>query len=120
MFSWPFWDLGVTRSRTVQAELKIRQAQQQLAFQRREARLNWEKARATLRTLYREIEILIRAVPIARDSYLEAESRYRGGAATSLEVIDAYAAWVDAEVQLAEVTARYRVAQTLATRWGGP
>jgi outer membrane protein TolC len=64
--------------------------------------------------------LLQRIVPEARDSYLEAESRYRGGAGTSLEVLDAYAAATEAAVKLNDVTARYRIAQAVAARWSAP
>ena len=57
---------------------------------------------------------------MARDAYLEAESRYRGGAATSLEVIDAYAASIEATVRLSDAVSRYRISRALAERWGTP
>jgi outer membrane protein TolC len=48
------------------------------------------------------------------------ESRYRGGAATSLEVLDAYASAVDAAVRLSEAISRYRIAQSVVLRWSQP
>jgi outer membrane protein TolC len=75
---------------------------------------------AGLANLYRQIEVLSRAVPDARDSYLEAESRYRGGAATALEVLDAYATSVDGAVRLAQAVGQYRLARAVQIRWGGP
>ena len=69
---------------------------------------------------YRQIEVLSRAMPEARDSYLEAESRYRGGAASFLDVLEAHTAALDASVRLAEAVLRYRVAQALELRWGTP
>lgn len=118
--SWPLWDFGAIRARIAQAEQKLQQARQNLTVQRREARRQWELAESTRRNLYRQIEILSRAVPAARDSYLESESRYRGGAATALEVLEAYAASVDASVRLSQAISRYRVAQALSARWSEP
>ena len=68
----------------------------------------------------REVDLLSRAGPAARDAFLEAESRYRGGAATSLEVLDAYSSAVDAAVRFSDAVARYRIARAIADRWGSP
>ncbi len=118
--SWPIFDFGAIRARIAQADLTLRQARQKVVAARRDAERNWQQARSTLQTLAREIDLLERAAPAARDSFLDAESRYRGGAATSLEVLDAYAASVDAVVRLSDAISRYRIAQALARRWGGP
>ncbi len=119
-FTWPLWDLGGRRARLVQAELALSQASGEEEVRRREARLEWEQAAAAVAGAYREIQILARALPDARDSYLEAESRYRGGAASSLEVLEAHSASVDAAVRLSEAILRYRLAEALASRWGTP
>ena len=87
---------------------------------RRDARLKWEQARSTIEILQREIDLLSRAAPAARDASLEAESRYRGGAATSLEVLDAYASAIDSAVRLSDAMSRYRIARALLSRWGTP
>lgn len=118
--SWPIFDFGAIRARIAQADLTLRQARQKVVAARRDAERNWQQASSTLQTLAREIELLERAAPAARDSFLDAESRYRGGTATSLEVLDAYAASVDAVVRLSDAISRYRIAQALARRWGGP
>ncbi len=118
--SWPIFDFGAIRARIAQADLTLKQSRQMVVAVRRDAERNWQQARSTLQTLAREIELLERAAPAARDSFLDAESRYRGGAATSLEVLDAYAASVDAVVRLSDAVSRYRIAQALARRWGGP
>jgi outer membrane protein len=118
--SWPIFDFGAIRARIAQADLTLRQARQRVVAARRDSERNWQQARSTLQTLAREIELLERAAPAARDSFLDAESRYRGGAANSLEVLDAYAASVDAVVRLSDAISRYRIAQALARRWGGP
>ncbi|HEV2064634.1 MAG TPA: TolC family protein [Thermoanaerobaculia bacterium] len=118
--SWPVWDTGGIRARQAQARIGLEQARRKLEIGRRSSRLQWEQASAALSNLYSQIDVLSRAAPDARDSYLEAESRYRGGAATALEVLDAYAASVDAAVRLADAVARYHVARAVQIRWGGP
>jgi len=120
VFSWPVFDTGGLEARVAQARIGLEQARRRLEIERRSARLQWEQAAAARANLYRQVRILSGAVPDARDSYLEAESRYRGGAASSLEVFDAYAASVDASVRLAETVARYHIARAVEIRWGGP
>lgn len=120
VFTWPLWDTGAARARVTQASLGLQQARLQLEVERRDTRLAWEKARAASDRLHAQIEILSRAVPHAQDSYLEAESRYRGGTATALDVLEAHAAAVDAAVRRSEAIARYRVAQASLLRWGTP
>ena len=118
--SWPVFDFGAIRARVAQADLALRQARQKVEVARRDARLKWAQARSAIETLGREVELLSRAAPAARDAFLEAESRYRGGAATSLEVLEAYSSAVDASVRLSDAAARYRIARALADRWGSP
>ncbi|HEX7253276.1 MAG TPA: TolC family protein [Thermoanaerobaculia bacterium] len=119
-FSWPVFDFGAIRARIAQADLVLRQAKQKIEVARRDSRLKWEQARSASETLRREIDLLVKAAPAAKDASLEAESRYRGGAATSLEVLDAYASAIDAAVRLSDATSRYRIAEALLTRWGTP
>ena len=116
--TWPLWDHGAARARVAQAELGLERAKHNREVQVRTARLQWEEARSTLRNLALQIEVLSRSVPDAHDAYLDAESRYRGGSATSLEVLDSYSAAVDASVRLTDAIARYRIAQALEARWG--
>ena len=106
--AWPLWDRGGLRAKIAEADLGLRSAQTRLEAERRDARLAWTQARAAQEHLFRQIEILSRATPDARDSYLQIESRYRGAAA------------VDAQVRLNEVTARYRIAQAVSLRWSEP
>jgi OMF family outer membrane factor len=119
-FSWPLWDSGAAKARESQAHLALEQSRREETARRRESRLQWERARAARENLLRQIEVLSKASPDARDSALEAESRYRGGTATSLEVLEAFTTSIDAEVRLADATARYRLAEALEIRWGTP
>ena len=120
VFVWNIWDPGAARARIAQASLGLQRSRLQLEVGRRDARLAWEKAHAALGHLYQQISILSRAVPDARDSYLDAQSRYRGGAATALEVLEAHSAAVEAAVRRSDAIARYRVAEAVALRWSTP
>ena len=104
-FVWNVWDPGAARARIAEANLGLQQSRLALEVGRRDARLAWEKAHTALAHLYKQIEILSRAVPDARDSYLDAQSRYRGGAATALEVLDAHSAAMEAAVRRSETIA---------------
>jgi outer membrane protein TolC len=68
----------------------------------------------------RRVELLGRAVPQARDSYLTAESEYRGGAGTAVDVLTAFQAWIDVESASIDAVLAYRDAEAAALRWGGP
>lgn len=120
VFAWPVWDTGAARARTAEASLGLEQARLQVEAEKRDARLNWEKARAARDRLRARIEVLSRAVPDARDAYLQAESRYRGGLASALDVLEAHRAELDAAVLRTETIARYRVAEAVLRRWGTP
>ncbi|HEV8117828.1 MAG TPA: TolC family protein [Thermoanaerobaculia bacterium] len=117
-FTWPVFDFGAIRARVAQADLALEQSRRKIETARRDSRLKWSQARSAMETLGKEVEILNRAAPAARDVFLDAESRYRGGSATSLEVLDAYSGAVDATVRLSDAAARYRIARALADRWG--
>lgn len=120
VFAMPVWDTGGLRARQAEAHLGLEAAQLAAAAEKRDARLNWERSRAALDRLRTRIEILSRAVPEARDAYLQAESRYRGGQASALDVLEAHRAQLDASVLRAETVARYRVAEATLLRWGTP
>jgi outer membrane protein TolC len=119
-FSWSVWDFGAMQARIAQSELSLEEARRRVELERRRSRLEWSKADEARRSLYRSIRLLSRSAPDARDAYLAVESRYRGGTATSLEVLDAYAASIEAAVRLANAVARYRIADATRLRWGSP
>jgi len=119
-FTIPLWDAGVYRARLTQARLIAQQAGDSATVVLRESRLAWQRAAAELTRLYGEVQTRAQTLPIARDSYLLAESTYRGGAGTSLEVLDAYTAWIAANQAYSDAVLRYRQAQAQFIRWGTP
>lgn len=118
--SWPLLDAGVFRARLERANLLTRQAQRRQAFVLRQSRLSWEVADVQRTRVYQQVQLWARNVPLARDASLQTESMYNGGAATALEVLDAYAAWVDANESYADAVLRYRQAEATTLRWGTP
>jgi outer membrane protein TolC len=120
-FTWPLWDAGGTYSaRLAQAQLTAQMAADSAVVVRRLSELAWSRALEQLDDLYRIVELRSRSVPIAHDSYLQAQNLYRGGAGTALEVIDAYSAWVDAQIAEDDAIRDYRQAEAQLIRWGTP
>jgi len=118
-FSLPLFDSGVYAARIAQARLAAEQARQEVRAQSASAERQWSEARQSMARAYEQYEILVAAEPQARDAYLEAESRYRGGTASYLEVLDAFSASVDTAVAAVEAELAYRSAEALVLRWGG-
>jgi outer membrane protein TolC len=119
-FSWPLLDAGGYRARRDQAQLRLAEALAGEIAVRRQARLAWAAARAELTARYAEVETRRRTAATALDSYLSSESLYRGGAATALEVLDAYGIWIAASEAVAGAVLSYRVAEAQLERWGQP
>jgi outer membrane protein TolC len=119
-FNWPFLDFGAYRARLAQAQLVARQTADSAAVVRRQSELEWSRAVEQIADFYRIYDLRARSVPLARDSYLLAESLYRGGVGTALDVIAAYSAWVDAQVAEADAIRDYRQAEARLIRWGSP
>src|SRR5205823_2245622 len=100
VFSWPLYDgvvdarhdAALAREDALKAQAELRRAQQIAAIRR--AFYSARIAEATLPALQR-------AFDAAKENYTQADTRFRGGLATSIEVADAEALLADAEVQLA-------------------
>jgi len=118
LFNLPLWDAGVYRSRVAQADLAQRAAKQNVTATQRGVRLEWQRAAARLRNLLHEVEVRLHTIETARDSYLQAESLYRGGAGTALDVLEAYDAWTNSNQAHADAELRYRLAEADLLRWG--
>jgi outer membrane protein len=118
--AWPVWDKGVYGARLAEARIAAQQTEQIETAVRRQSRLAWRRAVEDLRHAYEEVGTRARTVPVARDSYLQAESLYRGGGATTLEVLDAYTAWIDASDAYARAVLTYHLADAQLERWSTP
>lgn len=118
--AWPVWDRGVYRAHLAEARINAEQAGQVETAVRRQARLAWQRALENLRHAYDEVTTRAATVPVARDSYLQAQSLYRGGGATALEVLDAYSSWIDASNAYSGAVLTYRLAEAQVQRWSTP
>jgi outer membrane protein len=119
-FTVPIWDNGILRARMDEANAALGEARQHKVVVERAARLAWMQAFRGVADLYAEYRARNTAAEAARDAYLQAESLYRGGQGTALEVLDAHDAWIQADQTLLDVTYSYRVAQADLDRWGTP
>ena len=118
--SMPLLDFGWYSGRMAEARAAADQAHQQDVALRRAVQIAWTRATANLTDLYRAYDAQARAADAGQDAYLEAESLYRGGQGTALDVLDAYDAWVQAEQARADGTYNYRVSEAGLIRWGQP
>jgi len=118
--SWPFFDGGVFRARLDRARLEARQALDSELVVKRQVRLSSQSAAAQLARLYQQVQMWNRTIPTARDAYLQTQSMYAGGAATALEVLDAYTSWINANQSYTDAVVRYRQAEANYIRWGTP
>jgi outer membrane protein len=119
-FSWPFLDFGTTAGQIGLSEARVEQARRRLDLASRDARMKWEAAQADVSSLWAQVALRKRAVPEARDAYLAAESLYRGGSGTALEVLDAFTSLTTASEAYASAMLSFRVAEATALRWGTP
>jgi len=118
--SWPFFDGGVFRARLDRARLESQQARDSEIVVKRQVRFSSQLAAAQLTRLYQQVETWNRNIPTARDAYLQTQSMYTGGAATALEVLDAYTSWISANQAYTDAVVRYRQAEANYLRWGTP
>jgi len=116
--TWPLSGWGAIRARIAQAQLALEQSHKNVKAVSTSARLEWSQARGAMRVALAQYRLLSTAEPTSRDGLLEAESRYRGGVGTSLEVIDAFSAALDTSVAAIQSKLAWRTAQALAIRWG--
>ncbi len=118
--SWPLLDGGVYRARLRRAQLLAEQARDSELVVRRQLRLAFTVASAQHVRFYQQVQSWARNLLISRDAYLQTESLYAGGAATALEVLDAYAAWINANGAYGDAVLRYQQAEANELRWGTP
>lgn len=116
--SFPLWNGGALSARSQSAALAVQRASHETVRVQRQARLEYASAHSELRHLTEEIALRRESVPLARDSYLQAESQYRGGDGSALEVLDAFGSWVEARLAAEETLLAYREAEARLIRWG--
>jgi outer membrane protein len=115
--SLPLWDFGAIDARVRQAEASVAAAQARLTVTGRDVRAQSARAASDVRSLAKELELRRAATSDAKDAYLATAALYRGGSGTTLEVLDAYGAWVDATVKAISTHAALREARARVLRW---
>ena len=114
---FPLWD-GVYRGQVAEARDALAESRAVAEVTRRSVRLEYDRADALLRARWREIATRREAASSARDAFVQAESLYRGGSGTALDVLDAYRSWISAVEGVADAVLDYRLADARRIRWG--
>jgi outer membrane protein TolC len=117
--SWPLFDFGAIHARVDQARAASDKALGEARIELRNAHLQWSLAWGDHRSLTRELSLRTQAAPVAKDAYLSTEALFRGGVGGALEVLDAFDAWVDADVKVVETRQALRDARARLLRWEG-
>jgi outer membrane protein TolC len=115
----PLFDTGGVAARIAQAELALQRARRSVTQAEVQAGLERAQARRALAGAYEQYRLLTDALPATRDAYLNAQSRYWGGSAGYLEVLDALSATVDTAVNRTQAELAYHEAEARLLRWGG-
>lgn len=108
--SIPIFDGLRTRGRISQARAALKHAEHQLEEARKGVRLEVSKAVRDLASLKKEYESQVATVGLAEEAYRIAETRFRSGLSTQLELTDAETALDLAKTNFAQTLYRYDVA----------
>lgn len=107
-FAWPVFDAGVRRAETAERNAIVRGTELELELELREVERQMRSAGVQLTTEQAALLQAIAALRAAQKNAEETNTLYREGLASALELADATQQLFEAEV--AEVTARYRMA----------
>jgi outer membrane protein TolC len=107
--SVPLWNWGATRSKVRQAELERRQAEFDVAFERRALQSNLASSYLEAQTASQELDSLRDSLDLSTESLRLALLRYEAGEASALEVVDAQSALAQARNAYDDGLARYRI-----------
>ena len=108
--SMPIFDGFRTLGRVRQARAELRRSEYQLEQARKGVRLEVSKAVRDLASLRQEYESQTATVGLAEEAYRIAETRFRSGLSTQLELTDVETALDFAKTNFAETLYRYNVA----------
>jgi outer membrane protein TolC len=110
VISLPIFDGLKTLGRVRQARATLRQSEYQLQEARKAVRLSVSKAVRDLASLRKEYESQVATVALAEEAYRIAETRFRSGLSTQLELTDAGTALEFARTNFIETLYRHNVA----------
>jgi outer membrane protein TolC len=106
----PVWNWGATRSKIRQSELRLRQAQVELSFTRRQLTANLYAFYAEAGVASSQLDTLRALATLAADSLRLTRLRYQAGEATAQEVVDAQTTLAGARNALSDGLLRLRLA----------
>jgi outer membrane protein TolC len=106
----PIFDGFRARGRVEQARAALERSRYELQQARKSVRLEITQAWQDLQSLQREYEAQLATVALAEETYAIAETRFRNGISTQLELTDAETALDLARTSFAETLYRYNVA----------
>ena len=106
--AWPVFDAGLRRAERLERSALVRGAELQLELERRDVERELRSAAVQLTTEQASLREASAALRAARKNAEETNALYREGLASALELADANQRLFEAQV--AEVTARYRMA----------
>jgi outer membrane protein TolC len=107
-FAWPVFDAGIRHAQTAERNALVRGAELELTARLRDIERELRGAVVQLSTEQASLREALAATAAARRNAEETNALYREGLASALELADANQRMFEAEV--AEVTARYRMA----------
>src|SRR5437870_7178266 len=106
----PIWNWGATQSRVKQAELRRAQAQREVSLAQRRLLAEIKSLYSEAETAMNELGGLGRSAELAEESLRLTTLRYKGGAATVLEVVDAQTTYAQSNAAYQDGAVRYRAA----------
>lgn len=107
-FAWPVFDAGARSAERAERQARVRGAELELELEQRDVERELRGAAVSLTTEQAALREAIAALRAARKNAEETNALYREGLASALELADATRQLFEAEV--AEVTARFRMA----------
>jgi outer membrane protein len=115
VLSWAWFDQSVLARRDASIAYE-KAAQEELASAQLATKTAAQQAYIALDVAHRAVPALQRSVEAARANYAQADTRFRAGLGTSVELADAETVRVDAEIQLALGQFEYARARALLAR----
>lgn len=106
----PIWNWGATQSKLRQAELRIRQAKNDLTLAERQLLASQQTFHAEATSAAAQVSSLKSSLDLATESLRLTTLRYQAGEVTVLEVVDAQTTLVQARNAYDDGLVRYRVA----------
>jgi outer membrane protein TolC len=117
--SWDIWDSGTYRAKINEARQTAEKTAASIVVTQRQVGVEYARAKADLELWFREFQTRSHQLPLARSSYVAAESLYRGGRGTALNVLDAFDSLINVQLNRAQALFQLRLAHARLMRRSG-